>query len=59
MAAAVLLVEHDMQLVMHVCAHLFVLDFGRIIAQGPPDEVRSDRGVISAYLGVGHAGANG
>jgi branched-chain amino acid transport system ATP-binding protein len=54
---ALLLVEHDMQLVMRVCAHLFVLDFGRLIAEGPPEAVRQDHAVITAYLGSGHMGA--
>lgn len=48
---SILLVDHDMGLVLEVCDHLFVLDFGRIIAEGSPDDVRADRSVIEAYLG--------
>ena len=47
----ILLVEHDMGLVMAVCEHLSVLDFGSIIASGTPEEVRQDEAVLSAYLG--------
>ncbi len=50
---AVLLVEHDVELVMGVCDRLFVLDLGRIIAGGPPDEVRRLPAVVEAYLGAG------
>ena len=45
------LVEHDMALVMNVCQTIHVLDFGRIIASGPADVVRTDPAVIDAYLG--------
>lgn len=50
----VLLVDHNMQLVLGTCHRLYVLDFGRLIKQGSPSEVRADDRVISAYLGAGH-----
>jgi branched-chain amino acid transport system ATP-binding protein len=49
---AVLLVEHHMDFVMDVCDRVCVLDFGRCIAAGTPDEVQADQRVLDAYLGV-------
>jgi ABC-type branched-subunit amino acid transport system ATPase component len=50
----VLLVDHDMNLVLEVCDRLYVLDFGRLIASGPPTEISSNPAVIRAYLGGGN-----
>ncbi|MDR1748511.1 MAG: ABC transporter ATP-binding protein [Spirochaetaceae bacterium] len=47
----ILLIEHDMHLVMGICERLMVLDYGRLIASGPPDEIRKTPAVIKAYLG--------
>ena len=49
---AVLLVEHDVQLVMRVCAQIHVMDFGQVIAVGTPAEVQQDAQVQAAYLGT-------
>jgi branched-chain amino acid transport system ATP-binding protein len=48
---ATMLVEHRMDLVMSVCDRVVVLDFGRVIAQGSPEQVKGDERVLEAYLG--------
>ena len=53
---AILLIEHDMSLVMNICEGIAVLNFGRIISKGSPDDIRSDPAVVEAYLGRKGAG---
>ncbi len=57
----VFLIDHDMALVLNVCDYLYVLDFGRIVAEGTPAEIRVNPAVVAAYLGerAGAAQAHG
>ena len=50
----IVLVDHDMSLVLNLCDEIHVLDFGRLIASGTPDEIRSSQRVAEAYLGTTH-----
>ncbi|WP_428116753.1 ABC transporter permease subunit [Candidatus Poriferisodalis sp.] len=50
---SILLIDHDMGLVLEVCDYIYVLDFGQIIAQGTPAEIRVNEAVVDAYLGSG------
>lgn len=47
----ILLIEHDMHLVMGICERLIVLDYGRVIASGVPEQIQKDPAVVKAYLG--------
>lgn len=47
----ILLIEHDMSLVMDVCERIYVLEYGRVLAEGDPEEIKNNPEVIKAYLG--------
>lgn len=55
---AIMLIEHDMNLVMGVCEGIAVVNYGKIIAKGTPDQIRTNPEVIEAYLGKKGAGTN-
>ncbi len=56
---AIVLVEHDVELVLSLADAVTVLDFGKVIAEGPPAMIRSDQRVQAAYLGGGPESATG
>ena len=53
----ILLIDHDVALVLDVCDYIYVLDFGRVIAEGDPASIRANRDVADAYLGHSHDAA--
>ena len=48
---SIIIVEHHMELVMNICRYIYVLDFGRKIAEGQPEKIKHDKKVLQAYLG--------
>jgi branched-chain amino acid transport system ATP-binding protein len=47
-----MVIEHDMRVIMSLCERVHVLDYGRTLSVGTPDEIRADAAVVTAYLGT-------
>ena len=58
MRLAIILIEHNMQVIMHTCRHIQALNYGEIIGEGTPSEIRSNEHVIEAYLGHARRGSD-
>ena len=58
LGTTIVLIEHDMSVVMDISDHVIVMDYGEKIGDGTPDEVRNNKAVIEAYLGVSHDDGN-
>ena len=58
LSTTIVLIEHDMSVVMDISDHVIVMDYGEKIGDGTPDEVRNNKAVIEAYLGVSHDDGN-
>jgi branched-chain amino acid transport system ATP-binding protein len=54
----IVVVEHDMKAVMSLCDRIVVLNYGKIISEGSPEDIKGNKEVIEAYLGREGAGAN-
>jgi ABC-type transporter Mla maintaining outer membrane lipid asymmetry ATPase subunit MlaF len=48
-----LIIDHDVGLMFNICDYIYVLDFGELIAEGTPDQIRANDRVVAAYLGAG------
>lgn len=59
MRLAIILIEHNMQVIMNTCRHIQALNYGEIIGEGTPSEIRNNEHVIEAYLGHAHREADG
>ena len=55
LGCSILVVEHDMPMLMDLCDRIYAMEAGRVIAEGTPEEIRSDPAVVASYLGTDEA----